>query len=86
MCLQKKALESEESEKSGGEKKPAKPAGEKPRVVRNFNQKRPVADGMTSKAATLSHDLLAGVSVLFLSVHHECTCKWHCILYYGSVI
>lgn len=57
----KKALESEESEKSGGEKKPAKPAGEKPRVVRNFNQKRPVADGMTSKAATLSHDLLAGV-------------------------
>ncbi|KAG0603576.1 hypothetical protein M758_10G104100 [Ceratodon purpureus] len=54
----KKELELPESEKTAREKKPS---SEKPRVVRNFNQKKPVADGMRSKVATLSHDVLAGV-------------------------
>jgi hypothetical protein len=67
MCLQKKELESQESENPAGEKKPA---GEKLRVVRNFNQKKPVVDGMKSNVATLSHDVLAGVSLPILLSHH----------------
>ena len=70
MCLQKKELESQETEKPSDEKKPA---SEKPRVVRKFNQKRPVVDGTTSNVATLSHDVLAGVSVPFLSAYLVCT-------------
>lgn len=73
MILQKKELELPESEKTAREKKPS---SEKPRVVRNFNQKKPVADGMRSKVATLSHDVLAGVSLSCLSILHECTSKW----------
>lgn len=54
----------EQSQKPDGVEKPAiekKSASEKPRLVRNFNQKKPVADGMTSNVATLSRDVLAGV-------------------------
>lgn len=69
MCLQKKELESQVSEKPATEK----PTGEKPRVARSFNQKRPVADGMAGNVATLSHDVLAGVSALLLFVHHSNT-------------
>lgn len=86
MCLQKKELESQEPAKPSTEK----PAGEKPRVARNFNQKRPVADGMTSNVATLSHDVLAGVSVLFLLVHQftvsACTTVLHSLLLINAKI
>jgi len=66
MCLQKKELESQVSEKPATEK----PTGEKPRVARSFNQKRPVADDKAGNVATLSHDVLAGVSAL-LFVHRS---------------
>lgn len=44
------------------------PATKKPRVSLSFDKKRPIADGMTSYVAALSHDVPTGVSLPSLFV------------------
>lgn len=60
---QKKELEGQQPEKvpAEGERNTAKP-----KVVRHFSQRRPVADAVAVKTARLAHDVLAGVRLLTL--------------------
>lgn len=61
---QKKELEGQQPEKSSIAVDDVQKTS-RPKPVRNFSQRRPFADGVTDRSATISHDVLAGVRKRF---------------------
>lgn len=61
---QKKELEGQQPEKPSTAVDDVQKTS-RPKPVRNFSQRRPFADGVTDRSATISHDVLAGVRKRF---------------------